>query len=80
MATRNKSNLDWKKIALSENVLKRSVKISAIVGPILALLNHGDKIFYGNFQALDAIKVLLTFLVPFCVSTYASVLNELNKS
>lgn len=79
MAMTKVSGLGWKAIALREDVLKRSVKISLIVGPIIALLNHGDKILYGGFQALDAVKVLVTLLVPFCVSTYSSVRSELNK-
>lgn len=61
-------------IAFSSSVVKRSLGIAAIVGCILATLNHGDRIFSGDIDGTLLIKVCLTFFVPFCVSTYSSFL------
>jgi len=45
--------------------------VSLIVGTILNLINQGD-VFFGAGQ-LDLAKLLLTYLVPYCVATYGAV-------
>jgi len=64
---------DWLKIALRRDVLVRGLKAGAVVGTILAAINQGDLILAGALSVDNAWKILLTYLVPFCVSTYASV-------
>ena len=49
-----------------------ALKISLIVGSILALINHGDTIFEGTLTLGNVCQIILTFLVPYCVSTYSS--------
>ncbi|MFL2792690.1 MAG: nitrate/nitrite transporter NrtS [Paracoccaceae bacterium] len=61
-------------IALRKSVVKRAIKIALVVGCILALINHGDRIIFQNMNPLDWFKILLTFCVPYCVSTVSSVL------
>ena len=56
------------------DVLLRALKMASIVGVILAIINHGDHILLGTMTATNWIKVLITFCVPFCVSTISSVL------
>ena len=41
---------------------------------ILAIINHGDHIFLGTMTVTNWTKILITFCVPFCVSTVSSVL------
>lgn len=48
-------------------------KMSLIVGSILALINHGDAIFEGTLTRANIYQIILTFLVPYSVSTYSSV-------
>jgi Mg/Co/Ni transporter MgtE len=72
-------------LALRESVIKRAIKIALIVGCILALINHGDRIIFQDMQSVDWFKILLTFCVPYCVSTISSVLAikreiEINES
>jgi hypothetical protein len=57
--------------ALSEGVPQRSLWVALIVGTILNLINQGDRLLFG--QHLDLAKLLLTYLVPYCVSTYGAV-------
>ena len=57
--------------ALSEGVPKRSFIVALIVGTILNLINQGDAMLAG--MPLDLAKLLLTYLVPYCVSTYGAV-------
>ncbi|MFD0915390.1 nitrate/nitrite transporter NrtS [Pseudahrensia aquimaris] len=48
--------------------------MSFVVGIVLALINHGQKIIAGEIDPGSAIRIGLTFLVPYCVSTFSSVL------
>lgn len=66
--------LGFWEIAFSRLVVKRAVRIALVVGTILAVINHGDRIFQGDINLTVALKVLLTFFVPYSVSTYSSVL------
>ncbi|CAK2945637.1 nitrate/nitrite transporter NrtS [Vibrio splendidus] len=61
------------KTAGEPTILKRSLKVSFIVGTILMFINHGDKLLSSNIDATLIIKILMTYCVPFCVSTQASV-------
>ena len=61
-------------IVTRTDVLIRALKMASIVGIVLAIINHGDHILLGTMTATNWIKVLITFCVPFCVSTISSVL------
>lgn len=63
----------WLEIAVSPTVVKRSLKVAAIVGTLIGLINYADKILLGSMTAVDTLKFALTYLVPFAVSTYAAV-------
>ncbi|TDG12600.1 hypothetical protein E2F43_13490 [Seongchinamella unica] len=60
-------------LALSRQVLPRAIRVSLIVGTILALINHGDKIPAMSLSGQDMLKVFLTYLVPYGVSTWSAV-------
>lgn len=64
---------DWLKIAMRRDVVVRGLKVGAIVGTILTAINQGDLILAGTLGVENAWKIPLTFLVPYCVSTYAGV-------
>lgn len=64
---------EWLSIALRRDVVVRGLKVGAIVGTILVVINQGDAILGGGAQPLVAWKIPLTYLVPYCVSTYAGV-------
>ena len=61
-------------LAKQPSVMKRAVKIALIVGVVLAAINHGDKFVSGTLSFGDIAKIVMTFFVPFSVSTYSSVL------
>ena len=50
--------------------VKRAVKVSLIVGSILTLINQSDHMLTGEMPA--AWKIILTYLVPYCVSSYST--------
>ena len=60
-------------IACSRAVVLASIKVSFVVGTILALINHGQAIVQMSLSSENALQILLTYLVPYCVSTYSSV-------
>mgnify|MGYP001818689347 CR=1 FL=1 len=60
-------------LALSGPVFKRALKIALIVGTLLALINHGERILTSSLTPENLLQIFLTYLVPYSVSTYSSV-------
>ena len=60
-------------IATSSKVVRSSIKVSLTVGTILALIYHGGAIIHMSFTVKNMLQILLTYFVPYCVSTYSSV-------
>lgn len=54
---------------LRRRLLKRSLVTALIVGTVLTTINQGDRILGGDITAGVALKIGLTYCVPFCVST-----------
>jgi hypothetical protein len=64
----------WRKIwrlAISNGVPRRSLSVAIVVGSVLNLINQGDVLL--GIASVDWLKLLLTYLVPYCVSTYGAV-------
>ena len=61
-------------VAFRKDVFLKAFKMALIVGIGLAIINHGDHVFLGTMTTTNWIKILITFCVPFCVSTISSVL------
>lgn len=59
---------------LSKPALKRAGVIAAIVGTLLACINHGDRLLLGTLDTAVVFKIVLTYFVPFSVSLVSSVL------
>jgi len=64
--------------AVSEGVPRRSLWVALIVGTILNLINQGDALLAG--QRLDFVKLALTYVVPYIVSTYGAVSFRLHAA
>ena len=58
------------KTALSGAYLGRAIGVAVVVGSVLNLINQGDALFEG--AQLNIVKLMLTYLVPFCVATYGA--------
>ncbi|MDG2298868.1 MAG: nitrate/nitrite transporter NrtS [Planktomarina sp.] len=61
-------------LAFSDGTPKKAFFTALIVGTLLTLINHGDVLLSGNNPPL--LKVLLTYCVPFCVTTWGSYLGK----
>ena len=68
----------WGNLATQGKVVKRSLKVSLVVGSILVTINQLDVFLYGHLVLGNYIQILLTYCVPYCVSTYASVDTMMN--
>jgi len=63
------------KHATARATLRRSVKVAALVGTILAIINHYDMLLSGNFTTGRCIQIIVTYFVPFSVSTVSTALQ-----
>jgi len=65
---------------LDLDLAKRSASVSLVVGTILVAINHADKITGGSFDwHSNWSKILLSYVVPFCVATYGALSNSERK-
>ena len=53
----------------ARDTVVRALKVSAIVGTALVAINQGDRILAGDSP--PAWKVLLTYFVPYAVSSFS---------
>ena len=60
-------------LALTRSVVLSALKIAFVVGGILALINHGGAILELNLTRGSLLQIVLTYMVPYSVSTYSSV-------
>lgn len=67
-------------LASSGQVVKSSLKVSLIVGTVLALINHGPAIVQMTLGMDRLVQILLTYMVPYGVSTYSAVRAIQNQS
>jgi hypothetical protein len=63
----------WLREAFEASVRKRALRVAAVVGSILLAINHGDAILHGDVALDRALRMILTMLVPYIVSTVSSV-------
>lgn len=63
----------WIATACEPAVVRRSLRVAAVVGTLLVAINHGDRVLAGALVPVDWAKMLLTYSVPYGVATYAAV-------
>lgn len=65
--------LDWLAIATRWRVVQRALKYAVVVGAVLIAINHGDAILHGDVTTERWLRMGLTVVVPYVVSTLSSV-------
>ncbi len=58
---------------LERDTLLFSLKMSLVVGTLLAVINHGQAFLAGHFTPGELLPACLTYCVPFAVSMYSQV-------
>ena len=64
---------DWMRRAFAGPVVRRGLRYAVIVGAILITINHGDAIVRGDLPPSRILRMVLTVLVPYVVSTLSSI-------
>ena len=64
----------WTQLAFGDGTPKKAALTALVVGSVLTGINHGDLLAAGQFPPLS--KVLLTYLVPYCVTTWGAVTGK----
>ncbi len=65
--------MQWLVLAVQWPVVRRGLAYALIVGSILIFINHSDVLFNGDIPTDRALRMGLTVLVPYLVSTLSSV-------
>jgi hypothetical protein len=63
--------------SLSDGIPLRSSCVALFVGTILNLINQGDALI--GMTSVNWIKIFLTYLVPYAVSTYGAVSYRMSR-
>jgi hypothetical protein len=64
---------EWLVVALERSIVLRACKYAVVVGAVLITINHGDALLAGEVDVRRLLKMALTVLVPYTVSTLSSV-------
>ncbi|MBL9032507.1 MAG: nitrate/nitrite transporter NrtS [Phycisphaerae bacterium] len=63
----------WFDVATRRSVVRRALTYAVVVGAVLITINHGSAILAGDVDLARALRMALTALVPYVVSTLSSV-------
>jgi len=58
---------------MQRSIVIRALKTAAVVGCVLIAINHGEALLRGDVSAGRVAQMVLTFAVPYAVSTTSSV-------
>ncbi len=53
----------------ARSTLRKTLKIAAVVGTLLSIINQGSVILGGDATTATWVRVGLNYVVPFCVSS-----------
>ena len=67
-------------LAAERSVVRRALGYAVVVGSVLIAINHGDALLAGEVSSGRWIKMGLTVMVPYLVSTLSSVAATRNLS
>ena len=71
----------WRHAVFYGPVFRRALQVAAVVGTILFAINQLNVVLSGGVTPFVVLKIALTYLVPFLVSTYSALeINRLRKT
>jgi hypothetical protein len=68
---------EWLSLACSPRIVNRALKYAIGVGTVLIVINHGDALLRGDISLVRVLRMILTVIVPYCVSTASAVSSVL---
>ncbi|WP_372764610.1 nitrate/nitrite transporter NrtS [Litorivivens sp.] len=66
--------------ALSPPIVATATKVALLVGTLLIAINHLPALLDGSATARNYLQMGLTYLVPYCVSTYSATVAILRRA
>lgn len=60
---------NWICLASGRTVVRRACYYAVCVGALLIAINHGDAILRGDISVARVLRMVLTVMVPYAVST-----------
>ena len=64
---------EWFHIACSPPIVRRALRYAIGIGTLLIVINHGDAILRRDWSVPRLLRMALTVMVPYCVSTASAV-------
>jgi len=68
-----KTSPSFFELASSRKIILPSLKVALIVGTLLVLINHANAILEMGLNGERVFQIILTYCIPYCVSTYSAV-------
>ena len=75
--TNYQTKQSFRSLAFGGGTPLKAFLTACVVGTILTTINHGDAIIHGDYA--HPLKVVLTYTVPFCVTTWGAITGKLQK-
>jgi hypothetical protein len=63
----------WLTAVADPTIVRRALATSTVVGTLLTLINQGDHILNAQLGSGDALRIGLSFAIPYAVATVSSV-------
>ncbi|HLO37356.1 MAG TPA: nitrate/nitrite transporter NrtS [Lacibacter sp.] len=58
---------------MNKKNITTALLVAVIVGTVLNIINSYDVFVEGTFTGKNVIRIMLTYITPFCVSLYSSI-------
>ncbi len=58
---------------MNKKNITTALLVAVIVGTVLNIINSYDVFVDGTFTGKNVIRIMLTYITPFCVSLYSSI-------
>ena len=58
---------------MNKKNITTALLVAVVVGTILNIINSYEVIVNGTFTGKNMLRIMLTYITPFCVSLYSSI-------
>ena len=65
---------------MNKRNIQTALLVALVVGSLLNLINSYNVFFGESFTSENVMKIILTYITPFCVSLYSSIKATKQKS
>ncbi|MFZ8972122.1 MAG: nitrate/nitrite transporter NrtS [Paracoccaceae bacterium] len=69
---------EYIELSITDGTPRKAFLTACVVGTILTAINHWETLLIGEYPPIT--KVILTYCVPYVVTTWGSVLGKLSRT